>query len=198
MNLIIMKNGKSKLLENLAMGDTLIIIVGVDRITNILPIDVDYYKSKKSSIMGVWEELDEESKEYLKYRDRVIFYSNSTYNIFSNREGVTKFNQLLGEDRTVYMFGSFDTEIKTNKFWYSEKQRNVLNFNFRERPCTSLVKTENGWKEYTELCSDGSDSNWDDATLVFESKDKPQIDTNNCHKSTCTRCRMLKQMYMGI
>jgi hypothetical protein len=52
--------------------------------------------------------------------------------------------------------------------------------------CNPLVKTPNGYKEYSEMSSVGGISDWGDAILVYESDECPQIDPNLCGK--CARC----------
>ncbi len=52
--------------------------------------------------------------------------------------------------------------------------------------CNPLVKTPDGWKEYSEMSSNGGSSNWDDAVLVYESDECPEIDPNLC--GCCDRC----------
>jgi len=52
--------------------------------------------------------------------------------------------------------------------------------------CNPLVKTPDGWKEYSEMRSDGGDSNWNDAVLIYETDKCPEIDKNMC--GHCMRC----------
>ena len=63
---------------------------------------------------------------------------------------------------------------KTNKFWYSQGQKEVSMDYDDDKKCV-YVETKYGWREYTEWCSSGNNSNWEDAVLVFETKDTPNI-----------------------
>ncbi len=64
------------------------------------------------------------------------------------------------------------------RFFYSKKQT--------MEECNPLVKTPDGYKEYSEMSSVGGISGWDDAILVYESDECPPIDPNLCGK--CARC----------
>lgn len=56
-----------------------------------------------------------------------------------------------------------------NRCWYSEKQKEIRRKqNHSEK---AEVLTDDGWEEYTEWCSDGGTSRWEDAVLVAESRD---------------------------
>jgi hypothetical protein len=52
--------------------------------------------------------------------------------------------------------------------------------------CNPLVETPDGFKEYSEMRSDGGSSDWDDAVLVYESNVCPKIDPHMC--GNCMRC----------
>jgi hypothetical protein len=67
------------------------------------------------------------------------------------------------------------------RFFYSKKQAG--------NDCDALVKTPEGFKKYSEMRSDGGGSNWDDAVLVYESDECPEIDPNLC--GYCSRCEFL-------
>ena len=81
--------------------------------------------------------------------------------------------------------------IELFKFFYSKNQT--------MGNCNPLVKTPDGWKEYSEMRSDGGNSNWEDATLVYEANECPQINTNLCgHCSMCFRLREWLRMETKI
>lgn len=67
------------------------------------------------------------------------------------------------------------------RFFYSKKQAGD--------DCNALVRTPEGFKKYSEMRSDGGGSNWDDAVLVHESDECPEIDPNLC--GYCSRCEFL-------
>jgi hypothetical protein len=66
-----------------------------------------------------------------------------------------------------------------NRYWFSRKQKEL-----RERIITkngsgkAEVLTDEGWREYTQWCSDGDTCPWDDAVLVAESKNKLPLRIN--------------------
>lgn len=64
------------------------------------------------------------------------------------------------------------------RFFYSKNQT--------MEDCNPLVKTPDGFKEYSEMRSDGGNSNWEDAVLVYESIECPEINPNMC--GNCMRC----------
>lgn len=69
------------------------------------------------------------------------------------------------------------------RFFYSKRQC--------EDECNPLVKTPDGFKEYSEMRSDGGDAHWEDAVLVFEAEQEPEIDPNFC--GYCSRCAFLEK-----
>ena len=76
---------------------------------------------------------------------------------------------------------------KVHKFWYSLSQ-NCVGRSFEEIEYDgaskhNYVKTKNGWEEYSEWCSSGGNSNWEDAVLVFETTAKPKIKIEYKHTS---------------
>lgn len=68
--------------------------------------------------------------------------------------------------------------MKKYRFFYSATQT--------MDDCNPVVQTPNGWMEYSEMRSDGGGSNWEDAILVYESDEMPEIKPNMC--GCCTRC----------
>lgn len=81
-----------------------------------------------------------------------------------------------------------------NKLYYSEKQRRV----FGDISCVNKVLVGYEWKEYTEFCSDGSTSNWDDAILIYSTHENPRIEVNKCGKCLlCVISGNLRAMNIG-
>lgn len=54
-----------------------------------------------------------------------------------------------------------------NRLFYSSKQEEVAGAN--------LVLVDGDWKKYTEWCHEREKSNWDDAVVVYEREEEPQI-----------------------
>ena len=68
---------------------------------------------------------------------------------------------------------------KKYRFYYSKKQDSVDEDMWGFTPRYTFVKTPNGYKQYSELCSiKGSKCNWSDAELVYETDDNPEIITH--------------------
>lgn len=65
---------------------------------------------------------------------------------------------------------------KKNRFYYSKKQ-NEIEEEMWDRPIRfRFVETPDGWKQYSEWCSvKGTKCNWEDAELVYETDDMPEI-----------------------
>jgi hypothetical protein len=62
-------------------------------------------------------------------------------------------------------------KVKKNRFYYSRKQAYLFG-----EPDYNFVKVNGVWEKYSEWCSlPDSKSNWDDAILVYESDDNPEI-----------------------
>jgi hypothetical protein len=63
-----------------------------------------------------------------------------------------------------------------NRYWFSQKQKEL-----RERIITEYgrrkaeVLTAEGWREYTQWCTRGEKSPWEDAVLVAESENELPI-----------------------
>lgn len=74
---------------------------------------------------------------------------------------------------------------------YGGKNYNVLPVYDDGTQCLSCWKLslKEGFKKYSEMRSDGGGSNWDDAVLVYESDECPEIDPNLC--GCCSRCEFL-------
>ena len=65
---------------------------------------------------------------------------------------------------------------KKNRFYYSRKQDAVDEDMWGFTPRYTFVKTPNGYKQYSELCSiKGTRCNWADAELVYEADEMPEI-----------------------
>lgn len=54
-----------------------------------------------------------------------------------------------------------------DRFWYSAKQDSMARCIWDDHK-PSYVQTPDGWKLYSQWSSDGGNSNWDDAVLVYE------------------------------
>lgn len=64
---------------------------------------------------------------------------------------------------------------KKHRFYFSKKQQKVHD-DFEGSQHRTYVRKGGKWVEYTEWCSSPEyDSNWDDAKLVFETDEKPEI-----------------------
>lgn len=61
--------------------------------------------------------------------------------------------------------------MKINRWWYSKKQEEILNFFNTHHTCKVFV--DGKWREYTEwtTSTDGK-CNWDDAILIAESEEE--------------------------
>ena len=70
--------------------------------------------------------------------------------------------------------------MKKNRFYYSEAQKAAHRGSIYVEHVT-YVWNGTEWVEYTEWCSgcDECKCNWDDAVLVFETDDFPQIKSND-------------------
>ncbi len=68
------------------------------------------------------------------------------------------------------------SEEKKYRFYYSKKQDNIDEDMWGFNPRFTYVKTPDGYKQYSELCTqEGIKCNWDDAVLVYECDDMPEI-----------------------
>ena len=68
---------------------------------------------------------------------------------------------------------------KKYRFYYSRKQDAIDEDMWGFAPRYTFVKTPDGYKQYSELCSiKGSKCNWSDAELVYETDDNPEIITH--------------------
>ena len=67
-----------------------------------------------------------------------------------------------------------------NRYWFSPKQKEMQEKGIKKYSSSSKaeVLTDEGWKEYTQWCSDGDTCPWDDAVLVAESKNKLPLRIN--------------------
>ena len=65
---------------------------------------------------------------------------------------------------------------KNYRFYYSRKQNAVDEDMWGFTPQYTFVKTPDGYKQYSELCSiKGTKCNWEDAELVYETDKMPDI-----------------------
>ena len=65
---------------------------------------------------------------------------------------------------------------KKYRFYYSRKQNAVDEDMWGFTPRYTFVKTLDGYKQYSELCSiKGTRCNWEDAELVYEADEMPEI-----------------------
>ena len=65
---------------------------------------------------------------------------------------------------------------KKNRFYYSKKQNEIYEEIWNIPTRFTFVKTPDGWKQYSEWCSvKGIKCNWEDAELVYETDDIPEI-----------------------
>ena len=65
---------------------------------------------------------------------------------------------------------------KKYRFYYSRKQNAVDEDMWGFTPRYTFVKTPDGYKQYSELCSiKGARCNWEDAELVYETDKMPEI-----------------------
>ena len=65
---------------------------------------------------------------------------------------------------------------KKNRFYYSKKQSDIENDMWGFPTRFTFVKTPDGWRIYSEWCSTkGAKCNWEDAKLVYETDDEPEI-----------------------
>ena len=108
-NQIIMKTGKSKLLQGLTFGDTLIVVIGDIIPFNSTPFDVDFmtvgsfgefyhynWYTSEQNFMEHWEKLNG--------YDTIIFYSNESK--AKNIKQVEEINIAIKLAKCVFMFDS--------------------------------------------------------------------------------------------
>ena len=70
---------------------------------------------------------------------------------------------------------------KKNRFYYSKKQNEIDEEMWNIPTRFTFVKTPNGWQQYSEWCSvKGAKCNWEDAKLVYETNDEPEIIIHEC------------------
>lgn len=69
---------------------------------------------------------------------------------------------------------------KKNRFWYSERQASLDDDVWDKNRQFTFVKTPEGYKLYSEWCSiKGTRCNWEDAELVYETDDEPEVIVHN-------------------
>ena len=69
---------------------------------------------------------------------------------------------------------------KKNRFWYSERQASLDDDVWDKNRQFTFVKTPEGYKLYSEWCSiKGTRCNWEDAELVYETDDDPEVIVHN-------------------
>jgi hypothetical protein len=60
-----------------------------------------------------------------------------------------------------------------NRYWFSRKQKEQRErIIMRNGNRKAEVLTDEGWREYTQWCTSGETSLWEDAVLVAESKNE--------------------------
>ena len=63
-----------------------------------------------------------------------------------------------------------------NRYWFSKKQKEQREGVITEHGNKKVeVLTAEGWREYTQWCTRGEKSPWDDAVLVAESENELPI-----------------------